>query len=56
MDECFSGTCVPAGAGGPGREGRGRTVSVPNELQRSVVIQWLLCEQSSILIMNIGNG
>lgn len=31
---------VPVGAG----VGRGCTISVSNELQRSVVIQWLLCK------------
>lgn len=41
---------------GPGLSGRGRNISVSNELQRSVVIQWHLCKQSSILNMNISNG
>ena len=37
----FRRLCACAGRAGGGR---GCTISVSNELQRSVVIQWLLCK------------
>lgn len=38
----FRHLCACAGLG---QGGRGRSISVSNELQRSVVIQWHLCKQ-----------